>query len=109
MHPLAPLIGVLILSGVLTVNYFRTAWRLGILRAFGRRARLNWRVIIAGCIAACLPLAGALMALTLMPTDVAGNIQPSPLEMALQMSLCGLVMHVLNDAIVTWGMPGRTA
>lgn len=109
MHPLAPLIGVLILSGVLTVNYFRTAWRLGILRAFGRRARLNWRVIIAGCVAACLPVAGALIALTLMPTDVAGNIQASPLKLAAEMAFCGWVMHLLNDAIVQWGMPGRTA
>lgn len=109
MHPLSPLFGVVILAGVLTANYFHTAWRLGILRAFGRRASLSWRVVIAGCVAACLPFTGAMLALTLAPTDLTGSIQASPLEMAIEMALCGLFMHLLNDAIVTWGAPGQTA
>ena len=55
MHPLSPLFGVAILALVLTANYFRTAWRLGILRAFGRRAPLSNRTLLAGSVAAVLP------------------------------------------------------
>lgn len=109
MHPLTPLFGVLVLAGVLTLNYFRTAWRLGLLRAFGRRATLNWRVLTAGSLAACLPLAGALMAMAITPTDVSGKVQASASELALMMSLCGLALHALNDAIVRWGAPRASA
>ncbi len=103
MHPLCPLIGVLILSAVLTTNYFRTAWRLGILRAFGRRATLNWRVLTAGCLAGCLPFIGSVLALSIVPAGASGTIEASALGLAMEMSLCGLVMHALNDVVMAWG------
>jgi hypothetical protein len=103
MHPLCPLIGVLILSAVLTANYFRTAWRLGILRAFGRRASLSWRVVTAGCVAGCLPFAGSILALSLMPVGMDGDIDTTALGLAMEMSMCGLLMHAINDVLIDWG------
>lgn len=105
MHPLSPLFGVAILAGVLTTNYFRTAWRLGILRAFGRRATLSNRTLIAGCAAALLPLIGSLVAMGLIPTSDTGEIQSTAFQLAIHMALCGLIMHEANDAIVRWGAP----
>jgi hypothetical protein len=107
MHPLSPLFGVAILAGVLTTNYFRTAWRLGILRAFGRRARLSNRTIVAGCAAACLPFIGAMVALCLIPVGETGEIRSTAFQLAVHMALCGLIMHEANDAIVRWGAPRR--
>lgn len=107
MHPLTALFGVAVLSGVLTTNYFRTAWRLGILRAFGRRHPLSWRTIGAGTVAACLPFAGAMLALTFIPTSETGHVQSSAAQLALQLAGCGLIMHIVNDALVRWGAPPR--
>jgi hypothetical protein len=103
MHPLSPLFGVAILSGVLTANYFRTAWRLGILRAFGRREELSWRTLAAGSVAGCLPFAGAMLALMMVPMGDDGQVQSTAAQLALQLSLCGFAMHVVNDKLVSWG------
>jgi hypothetical protein len=107
MHPLSPLFGVAILAGVLTTNYFRTAWRLGILRAFGRRAPLSNRTILAGCAAGCLPFIGAMVALALIQVGETGEIRSTAFQLAMHMALCGLIMHEANDAIVRWGAPRR--
>jgi len=107
MHPLSPLFGVVILAGVLTTNYFRTAWRLGILRAFGRRAPLSNRTLLAGCVAACLPFVGAVVAISLIPVGESGEIRSTAFQLAVHMALCGLIMHEANDAIVRWGAPRR--
>ncbi len=93
MNALAPLIGVLVLSIVLVANFFRAAWRLGILRAFGRRHHLRWRAL----------LAGALLALTLIPGDNGVDLAGEAASIAMQLSICGFVMHVLNDQLVAWG------
>jgi len=103
MNALAPLIGVLVLSIVLVANFFRAAWRLGILRAFGRRHHLRWRAWLAGAVAACLPIVGALLALTLIPGDNGVDLAGEAASIALQLSVCGFVMHVLNDQLVAWG------
>jgi hypothetical protein len=103
MNALAPLVGVLILSVVLLVNFFRAAWRLGILRAFGRRHPLRWRTIAAGTMAACLPMAGALIALTLIPSDNGIDLASSAAPLAIELALSGLVMHLINDHLVNWG------
>ena len=105
MHPLSPLFGVAILSGVLTFNYFRTAWRLVILRAFGRQAPLSKRTLVAGSVAALLPVVGALVALGLVPVGESGEVKSTAFQLAMHMALCGLVMHEANDAIVRWGSP----
>lgn len=105
MHPLSPLFGVAILACVLTANYFRSAWKLGILRAFGRRHDLSWRTWTAGAIAACLPVAGALLSLAMVPTGESGQVDSSAAQLALQLSACGLVLHVVGDALVAWGSP----
>ncbi|RZL09800.1 MAG: hypothetical protein EOP40_08645 [Rubrivivax sp.] len=104
---MSALFGVALLSGVLTTNYFRTAWRLGLLRAFGRRHPVSWRTIGAGTMAACLPFAGAMLALTLIPTDDTGQAHVDAAVLALQLAGCGLVMHLLNDALVAWATPAR--
>lgn len=108
MDDLRPLSGVAILALVLTGNYFLTAWRMGILRAFGRRQHLSCRTVLAGSMAGCLPLAGSLVALSLMPSGAPGEAEVSALLLALQLSLCGLVTHMINDALVQWGL-ARTA
>lgn len=104
MDDIRPLFGVAILALVLTGNYFLTAWRMGILRAFGRRHHLSCRTLLAGSVAGCLPLVGSLVALSIMPSGAPGEPETSALLLALQLSLCGLSMHVINDALVQWGM-----
>lgn len=103
MNALAPLIGVLVLSIVLVVNFFHAAWRLGMLRAFGRRRHLSWRALTAGSLAACLPFAGAVIALTLIPADNGADIAAAAAPLAVQLALAGLVIHLLNDQLVQWG------
>lgn len=103
MNALAPLVGVLVLSIVLVTNFFRAAWRLGILRAFGRRHPLSWRSLAAGALAACLPLIGAVLALTLIPGDSAGELATDAGRLALELSGAGFLMHLFNDHLVRWG------
>ncbi len=103
MNALAPLIAVLVLSIVLVINFFRAAWRLGILRAFGRRHHLRWRTLAAGFGAACLPIVGALLALTLIPGDNGIDLASEAASLSAQLSLAGFVMHVLNDHLIVWG------
>ncbi len=103
MNAFAPLIGVLVLSFVLVTNFFTAAWRLGILRSFGRRRHLTWQTFWAGAMAACLPFAGAVLALVLIPSDNGEDISLLAGQLAFELSMCGLVMHVLNDKIVAWG------
>ncbi len=103
MNAIAPLIGVLVLSAVLVTNFFVAAWHLGILRAFGRRRSVLWRTLAAGALAACLPFAGVLAALVLIPSDNAVDLSMSAGQLALQLSVCGLLMHLLNDQLVRWG------
>ena len=103
MNALAPLVGVLVLSIVLTVNFFRAAWRLGMLRAFGRRHALSHRALVAGIAAACLPIVGALLALTLIPGDNVSNLADEAGFLAAQLALSGLAMHLVNDRLVQWG------
>lgn len=104
MNALAPLIGVLVLSLVLVANFFRAAWRLGILRAFGRRREIRWRVLAAGAGAACLPLAGALLALVLIPSDNGVDLSLSAGQLSVQLASSGLLMHIANDKLVAWGI-----
>lgn len=96
MNSLTSMLGVVILSGVLTTNFFRAAWRLGMLRAFGRRHTLRWRALAAGTLAACLPFAGAMVGLMLIPGDSAGTL-------ALQLAGSGWAMHLVNDQLIAWG------
>ncbi len=103
MNALAPLLGVLVLSVVLVINFFRAAWRLGILRAFGRRCQLRWRPLAAGMVAACLPVIGALLALSLIPGDNGIDLADQAGFLAVQLSLSGFFMHVLNDRLIAWG------
>jgi hypothetical protein len=103
MNALAPLLGVMILSVVLVANFFRAAWRLGILRAFGRRHAIRWRVLAAGALAACLPFAGAIVALELIPSDNAIDLSMQAGQLAVQLSISGLLMHMLNDQLIVWG------
>lgn len=108
MNAFAPLIGVMVLSFVLVTNFFVAAWRLGVLRAFGRRHHLNWRTLTASSLAACLPFAGAILALTLIPSDNGVDISLSAAQLAVQLAGGGLVMHLINDQLVVWGrMPAR--
>ncbi len=103
MNALAPLLGVLVLSVVLVINFFRAAWRLGLLRAFGRRRHVRWRTLAAGTAAACLPIVGALLALTLIPADNGIDLANEAGFLAVQLSLSGFFMHVLNDKLILWG------
>ena len=103
MNAFAPLLGVLVLSFVLVTNFFTAAWRLGILRSFGRRKPITWHTLTAGTLAACLPFAGAFLALVLIPSDNSSDISLEAGQLAFQLSMCGLLMHVLNDKIVAWG------
>jgi hypothetical protein len=107
MHPLSPLFGVAILAGVLTANYLRTAWRLGLLRALGSPGPLRQRTLAANCIAAVLPLIGAVVAFSLVPTGDTGEIRSTAFQLAAHIALCGLIMHEANDAIIRWGAPRR--
>jgi hypothetical protein len=103
MNAFAPLIGVMVLSFVLVTNFFVAAWRLGVLRAFGRRHNLSWRTLTAGSLAACLPFAGAILALTLIPSDNGVDISLSAAQLAIQLAGSGLAMHLINDQLVLWG------
>jgi hypothetical protein len=105
MNALAPLLGVLIMSAVLVGNFFRTAWRLGILRSFGRRHPVTWRTLAAGAMAACLPFAGVLVTLILVPSDNDAHIDMSAWQLALELAGSGLLMHLLNDQIMLWAKP----
>jgi hypothetical protein len=100
MNSLTPLVGVVVLSGLLTTNFFRAAWQLGMLRAFGRRQPLRWRAVAAGTLAACLPFAGAMLAMMLIPAD-GGSVHASSL--ALEFAGSGWAMHLLNDRLIAWG------
>lgn len=103
MNAFAPLLGVMILSIVLVTNFFLAAWRLGILRSFGRRHPISWHTVTAGTLAACLPFAGALLALALIPADNGVDISQSATQLAVQLAVCGLTMHWVNDRLVNWG------
>jgi len=103
MNALAPLIGVMVLSIVLVTNFFNAAWRLGILRAFGRRHPITWQTLAAGTLAACLPFAGAMLTLEMIPSDNAFDLSTSAGQLAVQLAFCGLLMHILNDKLVAWG------
>ncbi|MFT3856268.1 MAG: hypothetical protein QM742_01720 [Aquabacterium sp.] len=93
----------MILSVVLVTNFFLAAWRLGILRSFGRRHPISWHTVTAGAMAACLPFAGALLALILIPADNSADIAQAAASLAVQLAFSGLLMHVANDQIVAWG------
>lgn len=108
MDALAPLIGVLIMSSVLIGNFFRTAWKLGILRAFGRRRVLAWRTLAAGAIAACLPLLGTLLTLALIPADNGIEVALNAGQLAAELAGSGLAMHLINDQITLWAQPVRS-
>ena len=103
MNAFAPLLGVMILSVVLVANFFTAAWRLGILRAFGRRRHISWRTLAAGALAACLPFAGAIMALMLIPSDNTIDLSQYAGPLAVQLSTSGLLMHLVNDQLIAWG------
>lgn len=103
MNAFAPLLGVMVLSFVLVTNFFVAAWQLGVLRAFGRRKILNWRTLTASSLAACIPFAGAILALTLIPSDNSVDISQYAGQLAVQLASCGLVMHLINDQLVSWG------
>ena len=79
------------------------AWRLGILRSFGRRHPISWHTVTAGTLAACLPFAGVLLALALIPADDGADIPRSAGKLAVQLAVCGLMMHLANDRLVAWG------
>lgn len=109
MDALAPLIGVLVMSIALIGNFFFTAWKLGILRAFGRRHVLNWRVLAAGALTACLPLAGAMITLAAIPADDGVKVAMSAAQLACELGLTGFVLHLVNDQIVNWASAMRQA
>lgn len=106
MNAFAPLLGVMILSLVLVTNFFTAAWKLGILRSFGRRAPLSWHTFTAGSLAACLPFAGAILALALIPADNDVDISVAAGQLAVQLAFGGLLMHLLNDQLIAWGLRG---
>ena len=108
MDALAPLIGVLIMSIALIGNFFFTAWKLGILRAFGRRRVLSWRVLAAGTLSACLPFAGAIT-LAAIPADDGVKVAMNAAQLALELALTGFGLHWLNDQIVSWSGAMRQA
>ncbi|MDE1997669.1 MAG: hypothetical protein KGI91_00165 [Burkholderiales bacterium] len=104
MNPVAPFLGVIVLSVALTVNFFRAAWKLGILRAFGRRRHLRWRTWIAGALAACLPFSGAMAAVLAIPAaDTTNTIPISPLDLTWHLAAAGFVVHLVNDKLMHWG------
>ena len=109
MDALAPLIGVLIMSIALIGNFFFTAWKLGILRAFGRRRVLSWRVLTAGTLSACLPFAGAMITLAAIPADDGVKVAMSAAQLALELALTGFVLHLVNDQLVNWAGAMRQA
>ena len=102
MDALAPLIGVLIMSTVLVANFFRTAWVLGVLRAFGRRGVLAWRTLAAAAMAACLPMIGAVATLGLVPADNGVRVASHAVALAVQLGAVGLILHTVNDVIMAW-------
>ncbi len=104
MNPVTPFIGIIVLCVALTVNFFRAAWKLGILRAFGRRKTVRWRTLIAGALAACLPFTGAMAAMLIVPAADGSNTVPiSALDLSWQLALAGLVIHLVNDKLMHWG------
>jgi len=103
MNAFAPLLGVMVLSVVLVANFFKAAWTLGILRAFGRRHQVRWRTLAAGSLAACLPFAGALLALVMIPSDNNIDLSLSAAQLSVQLATSGLLMHVINDRLIIWG------
>jgi len=109
MDALAPLIGVLIMSIALIGNFFFTAWKLGILRAFGRRRTLSWRVLTAGALSACLPFAGAMITLAAMPADDGVKVAMNAAQLAFELGLTGFVLHLVNDQVVNWAGAMRQA
>lgn len=104
MSALAPLLGVLIMSAVLVCNFFLAAWRMGILRSFGRRRPISWRTLAAGGMAACLPFIGVLLTLALVPADDGVAVAMSAAQLAIELAGSGLAMHLLNDQILLWAM-----
>ena len=104
MSALAPLLGVLIMSAVLVCNFFLAAWRLGILRSFGRRRPISWRTLAAGAMAACLPFIGVLLTLALVPADDGVAVSMSALQLAIELAGSGLAMHLLNVQILLWAV-----
>lgn len=104
MSAFAPLLGVLIMSAVLVGNFFRAAWTLGILRAFGRRRAVSWRTLGAGAMAACLPLIGVLLTLALVPADDGVEVAMDAAQLALELATSGFIMHLANDLILGWAM-----
>ena len=109
MDALAPLFGVLIMSIALIGNFFFTAWKLGILRAFGRRHPLSWRVLAAGSLSACLPMVGVLITLAAIPADDGVKVAMNAAQLALELALTGFGLHWLNDQIVSWSGAMRQA
>ncbi len=108
MNALAPLLGVLIMSALLVGNFFRAAWKLGILRSFGRRHPISWRTLAAGAMAACLPLAGVMLTLVLVPSDNDADIAMSATQLAIELAGSGFLMHLLNDQIMLWAIAPAT-
>lgn len=102
MNAFAPLLGVMVLSVVLVANFFKAAWTLGILRAFGRR-QVPWRTLAAGALAACLPFAGAILALEMIPSDNGIDLSLSAAQLSMQLAASGLAMHLINDRLILWG------
>ncbi|HET8869747.1 MAG TPA: hypothetical protein VFM48_04830 [Aquabacterium sp.] len=104
MNPVAPFIGVVVLTVALTINFFRAAWKLGILRAFGRRRSLRWRAWIAGALAACLPFSGAMAAMLAIPANDATNTVPiSAIDLTWHLVAAGFIVHLVNDKLMHWG------
>ena len=102
MNALAPLLGVLVMSVVLVGNFFHAAWKLGVLRSFGRRHPVSWRTLAAATMAACLPMVGVLLTLALVPADDGAAVAMDAAELALELAGCGLITHLLNDQIMAW-------
>ncbi len=109
MNPVTPFIGIIVLCAALTVNFFRAAWKLGILRAFGRRQSIRWRTWVAGALAACLPFSGAMAAMVIVPAaDISNTVPISALDLSWQLALAGLIIHLLNDKLMHWGCDTST-
>ncbi|WP_374317227.1 hypothetical protein [Aquabacterium sp.] len=107
MTPISSLVGVLVLAVVLLTNYFRAAWKLGILKAFGRRKDVSWRTLAAASLAGCLPFLGCMVAMVMLPSPVAGEVPDNAAILALQLAASGLLMHLINDKLMWWGAPVR--
>ena len=97
------------MSIALIGNFFFTAWKLGILRSFGRRRPLSWRVLAAGAMSACLPFAGALITLAAIPADDGMKVAMNAAQLAFELGLTGFVLHLVNDQIVQWAGAMRQA